>query len=191
MLAQTLLGSRIRDLRSVVQYLRTRRDVDPQRIGLWGESLAAVNPPDDNLAVPQDADRQPRLAEPMGALAAMFAALFDDGIRAVAARGGLVSYLSLLESPFCYVPHDVIVPSALTAGDLCDVAAALAPRPLLLDSPVNGQNQRVRLDPSPRPFLVVSQSYREADSAARLTLGLERNDGPALADWLKSALTSP
>jgi len=34
------------------------------------------------------------------------------------ARGGLSGYQSLLRSPFLYVPHDSLVPAALTAGDL-------------------------------------------------------------------------
>src|SRR5262249_21359452 len=54
MLGQTLLGERLRDLRSVVHYLGTRPELDPVRVGLWGDSFAPVNAPDRNLAVPLD-----------------------------------------------------------------------------------------------------------------------------------------
>jgi len=40
------------------------------------------------------------------------------------------------------VPHDVVVPGALTAGELGDVVAALAPRPVSLRSLVDGRNRQ-------------------------------------------------
>ncbi len=43
-MGRTLLGSRLRDLRSVMGYLRTRDDIDPARMALWGESFAPANP---------------------------------------------------------------------------------------------------------------------------------------------------
>ena len=68
MLGQTLLGSRLRDLFSVLVYLRSRAEVDPARILLSGDSLAPVNAPDATLAVPLDADKLPHQAEPLGGL---------------------------------------------------------------------------------------------------------------------------
>ena len=52
----------------------------------------------------------PDQAEPLGGLLALLGGLFEDDVRAVAVRGGLVSYASLLDSPFFYVPHDAVVP---------------------------------------------------------------------------------
>src|SRR5258708_6300980 len=88
-LGQTLLGARLRDLRSVLHYLRARTEFDPRRVTLWGDSFARANPRERNLAVPLDADRLPEQAEPLGGLLALFGALFDDDICAVYARGGL------------------------------------------------------------------------------------------------------
>src|SRR5262249_29201079 len=48
LLGQTLLGERVRDVRSVVRYLRSRPEIDAARIGVWGDSFAAVNAPDRN-----------------------------------------------------------------------------------------------------------------------------------------------
>jgi cephalosporin-C deacetylase-like acetyl esterase len=143
MLGQPLLGDRLRDLRSVLRWLHSRPDVDSERLALWGDSFAAPNPPNRNLAVPLDADDLPTHAEPLGGMLALLGALFEDDIRAVHIHGGLVSYASLLQSPFCYIPYDVLVPGAIAAGDIDAVAAALAPRPLRLTSFVDGLNRRV------------------------------------------------
>jgi hypothetical protein len=129
MLGETLLGSRLRDLRAVLRYLRSHPQIDADCMALWGDSFAPANNPKRNVAVPFDAEPFPGLCEPLGGLLALFGGLFED-IRALYFCGGLVSYASVLESPFCYIPHDAIVPGALTAGDLCDVAASLVPRPL-------------------------------------------------------------
>jgi hypothetical protein len=80
-------------------------------MALWGDSFAPANDPNKNLAVPFDAEPFPRLCEPLGGLLALFGGLFED-IRAIYLCGGLIGYASLLESPFCYVPHDAIVPGS-------------------------------------------------------------------------------
>ena len=90
-----------------------------------------------------DAEPYPNQAEPMGGLLALFGALFEDSVRAVVVRGGLIGYDSLLQGPFCYVPHDVLIPGALTMGDLGDVATALAPRSLRIEGMVDGVNREV------------------------------------------------
>jgi dienelactone hydrolase len=190
MLGQTLVGSRLRDLRAVLRYLRGRSDLDPGRVALWGDSFAPVNPGDRNPAVPLDADRLPDQAEPLGGLLALFGALYEEGVVAVSARGGLVSYQSLLHSPFCYVPYDILIPGALTAGDLDDVAAALAPRPLQLLGLVDGLNRRVPAGELARTLGPVRAAYRGAaehlgiegdapprDSASRWLLGRLRKEG--------------
>ncbi len=138
----------MRDLRSVLQFLRSRKDVDAGRIALWGDSFAPVNPTGQDLAAPFDVAGGPKLSEPLGGLLVLFTALLENekDIRAVYARGTLVSYESLLESPYIYAPHDVIIPGAIPAGDLPLVVDALAQRKLLLTRLVDGQNRLVRPD---------------------------------------------
>jgi hypothetical protein len=145
MLGQTLLGSRLKDLRSVIAWLRSRDDVDATRIAVWGDSTAAVNGPDDNVAVPLGIDEVPHISEPLGGLLAVLAPLFEPDLAATASYRGLVGFESVLESQHCWLPHDVIVPGALTAGDLHDLAAA-ATCPLLIGPCVNGRNQPVAAD---------------------------------------------
>jgi hypothetical protein len=83
----------------------------------------------------------------MGGLVALFAALYEPQVRAVAARRTLVSYESLLADTFAYVPGHVVAPDLLSAGDVEDVIAALAAK-VRMDEPVDGRN---RLVESERP----------------------------------------
>jgi dienelactone hydrolase len=142
MLGQTLLGARLRDLRSVLKWLRTRERVDAGRIALWGDSFAPTNDSVSNVAIPLEHDLPPQ-SEPLGGLLALLGPLFEEDVCASYGHGGIVSYASLLGSPFCYFPHDVAAPGAMTTGDLGDVIAALAPQPLRLEGRVDGLNCRV------------------------------------------------
>ena len=179
---QTMLGQRLRDVRSVLAYLRSRGDVDASRIALWGDSLAPVNPIDTEFDVPRGIDGRPHQSEPLGGLLAFLGALFDEDVAGVYVHGGLSGYQAVLSSPHVYIPHDVVIPGALTAGDLCDVAAALAPRPLRLDGLVDGLNRRMTLAESSRLYELPVESYRQADAERRFVM----NGAASASDWLLS-----
>jgi hypothetical protein len=144
MLGGTLLGARLKDLRSVLAYLRTRDDIDRQQIALWGDSSAPPNAahlaPDEapNWQVGPEIQHQ---GEPLGGLLAILGGLFDENVRAVVAYGSLASYVSILEDPFVYVSKSAIVPGIVEAGDISDMVAVLAPRPVLLERMVDGRNR--------------------------------------------------
>jgi dienelactone hydrolase len=140
---ETLLGQRLRDLRSLLAYLRERKDVDTKRIALWGDAFAPPNSTDTNFKVPRNADVWPRGPEPLGGLLTLFGALYDEDVRALYIAGGLSSYHDVLTHFAVLVPHSASVPGALTAGDLCDVAGSLAPRPLRLEALVDARNRPV------------------------------------------------
>jgi hypothetical protein len=144
MLGNTLLGARLKDLRSVLSYVEARPEIDPRRIALWGDGLTPPNP--DGMALDELPNWQigPQIqqqSEPLGGLLALLGALYEANIHAVAVEGGLDSYLSILEDQFAYVPSDVIVPGILEAGDIGDVARALAPSPVLLENMRDGRNR--------------------------------------------------
>jgi cephalosporin-C deacetylase-like acetyl esterase len=143
MLGQTLVGSRLRDLRSVLSYLRKRNDIDGRHLAVWGDSFASVNADDFRAAVPLDAEKFPELSEPLGGLLALLVNLYELDIQAVLARGTLAGFGSVLQSPFCYLPHDVIVPGAIAIGDLDVLAFSGNVREVRLESLVDGLNRRV------------------------------------------------
>ncbi len=179
MLGGTLLGSRLRDLRSVLRYLRERGDVNAHRIALWGDSFAPTNP-SDFIDPPMDGGESPQQSEPAGGLLALFGALYEEDVCLAVARGMIAGYRSILRDRFCYVPHDVIVPGALTAGDLCDIAAALAPHPLRIEAPVDGRNCPMPAQEFEAFFEPTREAYRSTPNRLSLVPGW-RDD---LALWL-------
>jgi hypothetical protein len=188
MLGGTLLGERLRDLRSVLRYLRGRRDLDAGRLAVWGDSFSPPNPEDRETAVPWDADPLPSQSEPLGGLLALLGGLFED-VQVVCARGGLLGYASLLESPFVFVPYDAIVPGALTAGDLNGVAAALAPRPLRLERLVNGVNQLAGKEALAAALDPVRRAYRDAPPGCLHIVSKEPESDPP-GRWILARLRS-
>jgi hypothetical protein len=185
-LGQTLLGSRLRDLRSVLLFLRTRKGLD-KKVSLWGDSLASLNPPERSEVVPYGVDNPNVQAEPTAGLLVLLTALFDDNVNAIYARGTFAGFRSLLDSQFLYVPHDAVVPGALTVGDVADIAAALVPRPLLVECPVDGLNRGVPFDTIAVAFAPTSQAYRLADASERFSLNVTAQDDSAawLVDQIK------
>jgi hypothetical protein len=137
-----------------------------------------------------DADPLPDQAEPLGGLLALLGALFDDEIRALYANGGLASFRSLLDSPFCYLPHDTITPGALTAGDLGDIAASLAPRPMRLDGLVNGLNQEVSAGTLAKTFDSARKAYRSGGVEDRLLLEAGTKGSESVPHWLLRQLSA-
>jgi hypothetical protein len=188
MLGGTLLGGRLRDLGAVLAYLGERPELDRNRLAFWGESFAPANPAERHLAAPLDADDLPTQAEPLGGLLATLAPLYFDQLRAVVARGGLLSQRSLLDEPFLYVPHDAVVPGALTLGDLADVWAVNTAVAFRLEGPVDGRNRRAEAAAVQQVLAPVRAAYRAAKNeealSARAALGSEED----LARWLMSRL---
>ncbi|MGE3809708.1 MAG: hypothetical protein AB7K24_34005, partial [Gemmataceae bacterium] len=186
MLGETILGQRIRDLRTLLAYLRTRPDVAGKDIFLWGDSLAETNEAGAELHIPWDAEKLPYQAEPLGPLTALLTALHEKEVAGVVARRGLIGYRALLDSQFLFVPVDVIVPGALTAGDLSDVTAALAPRPVRVSSVVDGRNRPVKQPELERAWQLARRAYGK-ERAARLSLAAESTSSEDLRWLLKTA----
>ena len=187
MLGGTMVGARLRDLRSVLRYLRRRGDVDAERIALWGDSFVEPNPAGREFRMPRHLDGRPRRSEPLGGLLAMLGGLYEDRLAAVCVRGGLSDFASILDGQFVYLPHDVIVPGLLTAGDLPDLAAALAPRPLRLERLVDGLNRRQDARSTRRGYGPAIEAYKKAGASERLVIA---DPGSSAARWLIDALGS-
>ncbi|MBI4662412.1 MAG: hypothetical protein HY735_26630 [Verrucomicrobia bacterium] len=183
MLGRALLGSRLQDLRSIVRYLRSRSDLNARRLALWGDSFAPVNPSDlvDPLI---DEGQPPEQSEPMGGLLALLGALYERDVRAVVANGTFPAFQAVLRDRFCYVPHDAIVPGALTAGDLCDVAAAFAPRPLRMARLIDGRNVPMAAEDVRQLLSPTLNAYRRIQTDFQLL----PNTDSDLASWFLQAL---
>ena len=189
MLGNTTLGARLKDTRAVLRYLSERKDLDPQRVVLWGDSFAAVNP--RSLRLDQSVLLEPgrqelgplaiQDAQPVGNLLALLTALYEDHVQAVAVHGGLVSFLSVLKDRFCYVPQDIVVPGILESADIADVVAALSPRAVLLESLVDGRNRLLLPAELEGEFGVARAAYRNTPSHLAVR---EQTDKSGLASWM-------
>lgn len=189
-LGETLLGTRVRDVRAVLAYLRGRADLDGRRIALWGESFATANP--RKLWVEELPDwpvsPQPQhLSSPLGGQLALLTALFEPEVRAVAARGMLAGYLSLLESNVTYLPFDMTVPGIFAAGDTDDRCAVLAPLPLLVAGAVDGRN-RLLNERELRQALGQTISRYEATGGSGGLILRPQTAAPGPAQWLAAQL---
>jgi hypothetical protein len=187
MLGQTLLGSQLRDLRSVLRFLREENGIDASRVALWGTSFAKPNPHDRDLGMPLELEPLPDQSEPLGGLLALFGASYER-VRVVYAQNGLAGFKSVLESPFVYLPHDAVIPAWRYAGDLCDLASWLAPRPLRIEGPVDGLNRGLSADALKKTYALTSRAYEKRGAEKNLLLLAEpKDDG---ARWLIDALKS-
>jgi hypothetical protein len=173
MLGRTLIGSQLKDTRTIFRWLFKRTDTDPNHIALWGDSFSEPNAPDFQFdqspgrpvgPVPQ------RQAEPLGPFLAILTALYEDHVSAVACSGGLVSFASVLEDRFCQIPQDVIVPGILEVTDLGEMVASIAPRPVLLEKLVNGLNKKVPLSAMEKEYATKESNVTLREDAGDLSL---------------------
>ena len=186
-LSRNLLGSRLKDLRTVLAHLRARPDLAGAKLAVWGESFAPPNPADMYLdEVEYEAGpRIQRRADPLGAHLALLAALYEDDVRAVAARGGLAGYLHVLDSAYTYLSLEVIVLGILESGDMADVMAALAPRPVAVAELVDGRNLLAPAAGLEQTLAPARRAYEEARAADRFRTAAEFRDPAA---WLVANL---
>jgi len=188
MLGESLLSSRVRDLRTVIAYLSNREGVDRRRVGLWGDSLAATNVVGNERAVPLDATPYPERGEPLGGVAALLATLFEPQVQGVYVHGGLMSYAALLDEPFVYQPADSIIRGVLKIADLPDIAAALAPRPLRMELLVDGCNRQVSRKQVERTYHLARAAYARAEKPESLSIEVESVSVDKISGWFLSYL---
>lgn len=187
MLGETLVGQRLHDLLVIVGRMKHHSLIDGKRVAVWGESLAEVNPPDRRVEVPLGIDEEPAHSEPLGPLLALLSAALDPDIDVVLARGGLVSLRSVLDSHFVWMPHDFVVPGSISTGDIPSLAAAIAPRPLRVESAVTGVNRLADTQLVNKEWQFAADIYAQAKANEELLLKSERKSS---LRWLAVTLTS-
>ncbi|MBC8115730.1 MAG: hypothetical protein H7062_15200, partial [Candidatus Saccharimonas sp.] len=144
MLGGTLPSRQLRDVRLVLNWLRTRPNLPANRFALWGESLVPPNADDAPFRTPRDDDQSlPAPSEPQAPLLALLTGLFEDDVAAIYTAGGLVSWRALLDSYLVLAAHDSLVPGALTAGDIADLTMSQSPATRVrMEGLVDGWNRR-------------------------------------------------
>lgn len=171
-----VMGQRLEDTLAVVDFLKSHRQIDPQKIILWGESLS-LNNNQRETAVPMDATPPPHLGDTCGSTLAVLASLFRPEIKGIISRGGVWEYRSLLKSPFVYHSHDVMIPQVTRFGDLTPLWELAAQKKLLLELPVNGLNQTVSKEEQ--------ELIRQKCSKS---LKMETSTPKELRDWVQKVL---
>ena len=184
MLGTSLMRIRSTALLAAVEHVaaQTRKSGKTLRLGLWGESDTAPNPPSRRLDVPYDVDPFPTVSDPLGGQLVLYAAgsLKELDLRAVLGRGGLAGYESVFESPFLYVPHDALEPPFAFGADLPSVTALI----------LKGASRHVRLE------RLVDARNRQGDPATltrypadrRLTLQSELSSDEEIVRWFLKCL---
>ena len=186
MLGDSLLSARVRDLRTVMVYLKTRKELDGKRVGLWGDSLAMPNSVDEDLSVPLDVTPLPKRGEPLGSVAALLVALYEPDVQAVYTRGGLVTFASILDHKFVYQPADIVPHGLLKVADLPEIVAALAPRPLFMEGLVDGCNCPVSPQEIEATYHEARVAYSQAGNPGYLSIENKNALLKNLSRWLNA-----
>lgn len=179
MLGGTLLSQQLRDVRLTCDWLRRHSAAKSRPLTLWGESLLPPNDPDAPFRTPRDDDAAlPSPSEPNAPLLALLTGLFENDVSAIHAVGGPVSWRAQLADYLVLLAHEAVVPGALTAGEIADLASAQRPATRVrLEGLVDGGN-RLASDSE-------LQSFRETAKHATLE---PRRSSPAA--WLLDLKTS-
>ncbi len=110
----------------------------------------------------------------------LHAAAFDRAISRVALIEPYISYRSVVMNRF-YNPAFVhsTVPGALTAYDLPDLAASLAPRKLVLASVTDGSGKAADLESINKDFTIIKEAYQNKNAERQLHIApLKTSENP-------------
>ena len=159
---RSVAGVRATEILQGVRFLQSRDEIDPGRI-------AAVARGD--LAVPL-----------------LHAAAFDPSIKQIALFESLVSFQSAVMNRFYNLDPGALINNALTAYDLPDLMASLAPRMLWVGNPVDQLQKPAPPELVEKSFDVVRRSYSDRGASESLTIKTAIPDQPLaeiLRSWLK------
>ena len=156
---KTLVGMRTWDVLRGVDYLQSRKELDSQRVAAIGQG--------------------------MGGLLVLFAAALDERIQSVACVSTLVSYSAVVENEIYSQRFSVFAPGLLREFDLADVAALIAPRPLLLLNSVDPLHGRIELGQATEAYRMTSTVYRLLGNEQRLGFAQADSAQEIIKNYLK------
>jgi hypothetical protein len=159
-----LAGMRAYDIRCALDFLAGRPEVEEKDIALVGRGL--------------------------GAFSGLLAAASDQRITAVAAEELLGTWV--FPEEFNHIGLSYLVPRMLTMGDMAHLAACVAPRPLLLVNPVDGQRRPMGEDAARTALRPAEQVYGLFQAGARFDRRrVESKDlGDVVLAWLRQQGTT-
>jgi dienelactone hydrolase len=98
------------------------------------------------------------------------AALLERKDVEITLEGALVAWQSVLDVPICYNQLSSVIPGALKAYDLPDLAATLAPRKLTIRQPLDAAQRPVGGDALAGIYARCREAYATAGAAGQLSL---------------------
>jgi dienelactone hydrolase len=138
----TPLGMRARDVLRGVDYLRSRPGIDAKRISLIGQGSAG--------------------------LPVLHAAALDETVRGAAITGALATYSAIVDHEIYTHRYVMFTPGALRKYDLPDVAALVAPRPLVLINAVDQAQRPLDAERAAEVFAPAAKTFDMAGARAEL-----------------------
>ena len=158
-LGKPILGQRVSDLLACLEYLRTRADVDNERIGIYGAGSAG--------------------------LVALMAAVVDQRAVSLLLEHTLADFASVVESTDYNLPLSYFTFGFLRHFDLPQIEATLSPRPLWLLNPAGANGEALTLDSIQRRSEPVRAAYNTNPGHFRVLVSPRGRQG-AVAEWLET-----
>ncbi|MFW6107475.1 MAG: acetylxylan esterase [bacterium] len=147
MLGHTLVGRRVHDVLRSLALLAGRPEVDEEELSVVGEGY--------------------------GGLLALFAAALDERIATAVCCRALLSYRVVATHEYHDYHPRSFVPGILETCDLPHVAAAVAPRRLVLAGPVDHMRRRVEREAAEEVYAPARAVYQLFDAAEALLISTD------------------
>ena len=138
----TPLGMRTRDVLRAVAYLRARPGIDRQRIVVIGQGSSG--------------------------LLALHAAALDESVAGAAVTGALAEYSAIVDTEIYTHRYVMFTPGVLGKYDLPEVAALVAPRPLVVINPVDAAQRPLDDARAAEVYQPAAKVFETAGAAANL-----------------------
>jgi len=160
-LGRSLLGMRVWDALNVAAYVRSRSDVDSQRVTLVGRGWAG--------------------------LVALFAAALDPAVGGASVEGAPATYAAIASAELYAQPVSLLLPGVLQDFDLEDVLSAIAPRPLLVLNPQDPLTRKMTREEAQHALAKVREAFsaeHAGDAFALQMTPLESETLATLERWI-------
>jgi cephalosporin-C deacetylase-like acetyl esterase len=159
---RTLAGMRARDIIRGIDVLVARSDVDSAKLSALGR---------DDAAVP-----------------ALYAAVFDQRLKALALEGLLVSYQAVVSTRMHRLIFEQIVPGALLDFDLADLVGSIAPRPVWISHPVTPTHTAAPYEEFVKVYEPAATAFKLAGASQALRLQGSKPNEERTGDYYRELL---